>query len=353
MILFITPYPRGTAASQRFRFEQYYAALEAEGIPYEILPFWEYNAWEVLYAKRKTHLKLYFLLKGIIKRWGLVYKSKKEDYLFIHRELYPTGIKFLIFVLSRVLKRKIIYDFDDAIWLPNNAVNNSRFAFIKSYGQVASLCKYADKLSVGNGYLKAFGLQYNNNVVVNPTTIDTENLHNRITDYNYTTLNIGWTGTHSTLKYVEPLLPVLDALYQNYNFKLTIISDGYPGFERDYVNDIPWVKDTEIDDLLTINVGIMPLTDDKWAWGKCGFKALQYMSLGIPAIVSPVGVNTDIVDHDTNGWVCDSSKDWEEQLEIILKDLSVSKTMGVMARQKIVESYSVQSNTNNFLNLFK
>lgn len=352
MILFITPYPKGTAASQRFRFEQYLPVLKNKGIKYEISPFWEEKAWCLLYQKRKYLAKIFYVIKGYIRRLSLVYKCFKYDYIFIHREIYPAGSKFLIFVLTKILNRKIIYDFDDAIWLPNFANNNKRFAFIKSYGQVKYLCKYAYKVSVGNEYLKEFAFQYNSNVFINPTTIDTENLHNKAIDYNYTDLKIGWTGTHSTLKYTKNLLPILDELYLKYQFTLVIISDQVPNFKREYLKFVKWNKKTEIDDLLQFSVGIMPLNDDQWAKGKCGFKALQYMSLGIPAIVSPVGVNTKIVDHEKNGWICDSDEEWKITLENILINHELAKETGKRARQKIIENYSVQSNTTNFLNLF-
>ena len=353
MILFLTPYPFDTAASQRFRFEQYFDALDENNIKYKVEPFWESKAWGILYKKGESVPKLWFLIKGIISRWFLLFTSHKYDYIFVHREIYPAGIKLLIFVLTKVLRRKIIYDFDDAIWLPNFANNNKKFAFIKSYGQVPFLCKSAYKVSVGNAYLKDYALQFNNNVVVNPTTIDTDNLHNKTIDYDLSDFIIGWTGTHSTLKYVEDLLPILDELIKSHEFTLTIISDLPPSFERRYLQFVKWNKDTEIDDLLKFNIGIMPLRDDKWAKGKCGFKALQYMSLGIPAMVSNVGVNNQIVSHQENGWVCENVKDWEASIQAVLQSPELSVHLGEKAREAIVKSYSVRSNTNNFLSLFQ
>ena len=353
MILFLTPYPTGTAASQRFRFEQYFEALDAQQVTYHVAPFWEDKAWSILYNKGSNTLKMWFLLKGIVRRWLLLFKCLRYDFIFIHREIYPVGIKLLIVVLKKVMKRKIIYDFDDAIWLPNYADNNKKFAFLKSYGQVPFLCKNAYKVSVGNAYLKTYASQFNDHVLVNPTTIDTENLHNRVVSYNFSNFVIGWTGTHSTMKYVDDLLPVLDDLIKKHQFTLMIISDLPPDFQRPYLQFIKWNKETEIEDLLKFNVGVMPLRDDQWAKGKCGFKALQYMSLGIPAIVSDVGVNTQIVSANKDGWVCQDLQDWRTVFECILHSPDICKKMGAQARASIVASYSVQSNRENFLNLFK
>jgi len=353
MILFLTPYPFDTAASQRFRFEQYFDALDEQGIKYYVAPFWEEKAWCILYGKGNYYHKIWYLIKGIVKRWLLLLTCLKYKFVFVHREVYPVGIKLLIFVLAKVLRKKIIYDFDDAIWLSNFADNNKKFGFLKSNGQVPFLCKSAYKVSVGNDYLQEYALQFNKNVVVNPTTIDTVNLHNRISTYDFDNFIIGWTGTHSTLKYINDVLPVLDSLIKKYSFTLVIVSDLPPEIERSYLKYIKWNKESEIDDLLKFNVGIMPLRDDKWAKGKCGFKALQYMSLGIPPMVSSFGVNTQIVDHQNNGWICESREDWYRYLSEMLTSPGNSVEIGKNARETIVKRYSVASNKENFLSLFK
>jgi glycosyltransferase involved in cell wall biosynthesis len=132
-----------------------------------------------------------------------------------------------------------------------------------------------------------------------------------------------------------------------------VISDIPPEFELKSLVFRKWNKDTEISDLLLFNVGVMPLLDDKWANGKCGFKALQYMALGIPALVSPVGVNTQIVDDGMNGFVCNSADEWENSLRLLLSNRSELERISSNTRKKIELSYSVKSNTANFLQLFK
>jgi glycosyltransferase involved in cell wall biosynthesis len=353
VILFLTPYPFDTAASQRFRFEQYFDALNEQGIKYDVAPFWEEKAWCILYEKGSNYQKLWYLLKGIVKRWLMLITCLKYKFVFVHREVYPVGIKLLIFVLAKVLKRKVIYDFDDAIWLTNYADNNKKFAFLKSNSQVPFLCKCAHKVSVGNDYLQEYALQYNKNVVVNPTTIDTVKYHNKLSLYKFDDFVIGWTGTHSTLKYVSDMLPILDVLIEKHPFTLMIVSDLPPQFERPYLKYVKWNKESEIDDLLKFNIGVMPLRDDQWVKGKCGFKALQYMSLGIPAMVSDFGVNSQIVNHKVNGWICKNEGDWYKYLSEILKNPDQSIEIGKQAREAIVKRYSVASNKENFLSLFQ
>ncbi|MGB1318492.1 MAG: glycosyltransferase family 4 protein, partial [Flavobacteriales bacterium] len=181
---------------------------------------------------------------------------------------------------------------------------------------------------------------------------DTVNHHNKVKEYTSGKLVIGWTGTHSTIKYLEELVSLLAELEKEHDFELLVVADQKPSFELQSLRFVPWSKASEIDDLLKMDVGIMPLKNDKWANGKCGFKALQYMALGIPAIVSPVGVNTEIVDHGKNGWICNSEQEWRETFLQILADKSQLQNYSKAARAKIESRYSVKSNTANFLHLF-
>ena len=252
----------------------------------------------------------------------------------------------------KIWRKKIIYDFDDAIWLANTSEQNKIAARLKWHHKVSAICKWSYKVSACNRYLADYALQYNKNVINNPTTIDTEGLHNPTDKKANSTFTIGWTGTHSTMPYLTPIFPLLDKLTKEHDFKLLIISNQEPEFDRRYLEFIKWSKSSEIRDLQKMDIGIMTLSDDKWAKGKCGFKALQYMSLKIPALVSPVGVNTQIVDHGLNGFICKSSEDWERALTKFFKNSDLIETMAEACRKKIVDHYSVLSNTENFIKLF-
>lgn len=352
-ILFLTPYPKGAAPSQRFRFEQYYAALEAEGHTVETSAFWSDHAWRILYAKGKLFPKIFGLLYGWWRRLMLVFRLGKYDYLFIHRETDPLGLPVFPWLYAKIAGKKIIFDYDDAIWMPNASESNRMFMRFKNWNNTRYLCRLAYRVSAGNEFLCAFAREVNPNVVYNPTTIDTENLHNRLKDQHTDTFTVGWTGTHSTIRYLEDILPVLDELSHEIDFTLAVICDKAPAFDYPFLRFIPWNKPREIDDLLQFNIGLMPLTEDKWSNGKCGFKALQYMSLGIPALVSPVGVNTRIVDHGVNGYVCADAADWKTYIKTLYNDRTLLYRLSEQTRKKIEEQYSVKSNTENFKNLFR
>lgn len=355
-ILFLIPYPSGQAPSQRFRFEQYLGILRQHGHEYRLAPFLSDATWRILYKPGQAARKALGILGGFRRRVGHVLAARSYDYVFVHREVTPLGPPVFEWLLAKVLRKRLIYDFDDAIWLANTSEANNIAAGLKWHQKVGSICRWAHKNSCGNDYLAAYARQFNPSAVVNPTTIDTEHLHNQVRDQLAPgPLVIGWTGTHSTLKYLRPLVPVLAQLEaEGLDFEFRVISNQPPDFEQALrsLRFVPWQKATEIPDLLTFHVGLMPLEDDPWAQGKCAFKALQYMALGIPALVSPVGMNTEVVQDGVNGYICRKPADWLRHLRHLLTDAELRQHVGRAARITVEQRYSVRSNTPNFLGLF-
>lgn len=351
-ILFLVPYPLGEAPSQRFRFEQYFDALRQQGVAFEVQSFLDEATWKILYQPGNTLRKAMGILSGFLRRLRILFRLSNVDLVFIHREAAPLGPPFIEWLIAHVCRKPYIFDFDDAIWLPNTSANNALAAGLKWHHKTAAICRWAFKCSCGNDFLADYARNYCNNVVVNPTTIDTTHHHNKAKQPSQQPLAIGWTGTHTTMKYLDVLVPVLAELQQTIDFTFIVISNQAPAFQLKSMQFIPWKKETEVDDLLRFHIGIMPLTDDDWSRGKCGFKALQYMSLGIPAIVSPVGVNTKIVDHNLNGFICNTPQEWKTALHQLLTNPQLRQSFSEQARSKIQSHYSVAANTPNFLSLF-
>lgn len=352
-ILFLVPYPPGRAPSQRFRFEQYFETLTTAGYQYRVAPFISEATWTILYLPGHHVQKTWGIIKGFLRRLFQLFTAHKYDYVFIHREASPVGPPLFEWLLAKVWKKKIIYDFDDAIWIPNTSAANKIVAGIKWHHKVGSICRWAYKVSCGNSYLRDYAQQFNPNAVINPTTIDTVHLHNRVRNQETTgKLIIGWTGTHSTLKYIWQVVPVLAKLEQEFDFEFRVISNQPPDLPLRSLVYQSWRKETEIADLLAFHVGLMPLEDDMWAQGKCAFKALQYMALGEPALVSPVGMNTEVVTDGLNGNICATPTEWEIALRRLLQDSDLRTCMGQAARLTVEQRYSVTANRPTFLALF-
>lgn len=341
------------APSQRFRYEQYLGFLESEGIDFEFSSFLTQKSWDTFYKKGYFLKKFVSLFVGWIKRYGLLFKARKFDTVFIHREMKPFGFPFFEWLFLGLYGKKSIYDFDDAIWLPNFSHSNRRFAFLKRYGNVKFICKRVNKVSVGNPFLKEYAQKFNANVYVIPTTIDMLGYHNRVHTFErHDKIKLGWTGSHSTVSYLEQLEPVFIELSKRIDFELIVISDKKPNLKIQELRYFEWNKSTEISDLDRMDIGLMPIGNSDWDKGKCGFKALQYMSLGIPALVSPYGVNKHIVEDGATGFHCKSETDWINNILYLAENLTQLEEMGKRARLFIENNYSVRANKDKYLHLF-
>ncbi|MFM7217718.1 MAG: glycosyltransferase family 4 protein [Bacteroidota bacterium] len=353
-ILFLVPYPIGQAPSQRFRFEQYLPFLTKSGFDITISSFLDLSAWRILYRKGNFPGKVVGLIRGYLRRLSDLISLYRYDMVFVHREASPFGPPWIEWVVARLFRIPMLFDFDDAIWLPNTSRSNSALASkMKSFSKTATICKWSHAVIVGNEYLAAYARLHNQNVFVIPTTIDTVGLHNAVVKHENARLVVGWTGSHSTLPLLLPLLPVLKRLRQEVDFELRVVCDEDPGLDLSGVVFVPWTKEDEIEQLMKFDVGIMPLPDNQWTRGKCGFKALQYMSLGIPALVSPVGVNAEIVDHGINGLHCTTDEDWLQGLRRLSEDRAFLKSLAVHCRPKVEQYYSVNSQAGRYLSVLQ
>lgn len=352
-VMFLIPYPLKHSPSQRFRFEQYFDIISNTGIQYTTLPFFSDFFWSILYHKNKGLLKAIGVACGFFNRFLFLFYSWKYDLVFLHREASPVGPPVFEWLLTKVLQKKIIYDFDDSIWHTDLDKSERIKIWLRNPSKTKNIIKWSWKVSCGNLYLVHFAQQYNQHVVLNPTTIDTEHLHNRIKNQNTPRIVIGWTGSHSTLKYLTPIVRVIEKLERDFDFDFLVICNQRPDWQLKSLKFIRWHANTEVEDLMNINIGLMPLPDDEWSKGKCGFKALQYMALGMPSLASPVGVNATIIEHEVNGFLCRSDEDWENYIRLLLANAELRTKIGLRARATVEEHYSVASNKNNFLSLFK
>jgi glycosyltransferase involved in cell wall biosynthesis len=224
---------------------------------------------------------------------------------------------------------------------------------LKRYKNARNLCAWSHKVSCGNRFLREYALRHNPRSFYNPTVIDTSVYRApAVRENGKRPFVVGWTGSHSTLRYLDEILPVLARLENDLDFRFHVISDARPRTSLRSLVFMPWSKATEVEDLLTFDVGVMPLADTPWARGKCGFKALQYLALGIPALVSPVGVNTEIVTHGVNGFHCAAPGEWAECIRKLAGDAALRERLRAACRQVVVERFSVDSNRANFLTLF-
>ncbi len=334
------PYPTGRVPGQRYRIEQWAPRLAALGVEVTFAPFLDAGALDVLYRPGHVLTKARATLRGHLRRRDDLRRAGDFDVAFVYREATLLGPPWLERRLARVLP--LVFDFDDAIWLPASSAANAWASALKPRGKTAELCRLARHVTAGNETLAAFARLHagDERVSVVPSTIDLAAYPLRERPPNARPV-IGWTGSATTLPYLEALVPALLRLRARVDFELRVIGpepepDAFEGLD---LRVVPWSAASEADDLRAFDIGLMPLPDDEWSRGKCGMKALQYMALGIPPVVSPVGVNATLVEHGINGLHARTSHDWVAAGAVLLAHADARARLGAAARLTVERGY--------------
>ena len=341
-VLFWVPYPT-EGASNRYRVEQYLPYFKKEGIEFSLHPFWTSAAYKILYKKGYFLRKAYFLALGTLFRFLDIIRISRYDVVFIHREAYPIGGAFLESIL-KASGKPIIFDFDDAIFLSNTSNNNSfieRFKRPQRFSYIVSISRH---VIAGNSYLYKYASQYNPNVSVIPTPINTDAcfLEAKINSVNTV---VGWMGSGTTLFFLNLMRNVFTVLSgQTDNLIFKIVGGRFEVDGLSCIFSKPWLLEEQLPDLKSFDIGIMPMPDNEWTRGKCGFKAILYMSMGIPCICSPVGMNKEIIKDGVNGFLADTEKEWIEKLGLLIGNSKLRERLGLAGRKTVEEAYSVKVN---------
>lgn len=349
-VLFWVPYP-SEGASNRYRVEQFLPYLEEENILYSLHSFWSSVAYKKLYKKGYYLRKICFFILGTLSRIMDLIQVFRYDIVFIHREAYPLGDAFFESILF-FLRKPIIFDFDDAIFLPFSSNPNNFIECFKHPAKTGKIIKMCREIIAGNEYLANFVLNYNSSVSIIPTSIDTDKYYaNQKEDSDIVV--IGWMGSITTSVFLEDMENVFSRILNEFdNVRLKIIGGSY-SFDGKNILNKAWALNEEIEDLRTFDIGIMPMPDNEWNKGKCGFKAILYMSMGIPCVSSPVGINKDIISDAINGYLANTEDEWVERLSLLIKNPELRKRMGRAARSTIEEKYSVKVNAPRFLEVVR
>lgn len=352
-ILFLAAHRPGRSPGQRFRFEQYLSYLREQGFTCDVSFLLSEKDDRAFYQKGRYFRKFLIFLKTLRIRFRDLRKAKHYDIIFLYREAVMFGSTFFEKHLAKKCPRMVL-DFDDAIWLPDVSEGNRNLAWLKNPEKTRRIIEQCSLVITGNEYLAGYARQFSSNVTVVPTTLDTDTFKRNQPKVNSSVVCIGWTGSITTLRHLEEAVPVWRRLYDRYgdNICFRVIADRMWEHDGLPVRFVRWKKESEIEDLSTVDIGIMPLPDDAWARGKCGFKGLQYMALGIPAVMSPVGVNTGIIRDGENGYLASSPEEWFEKLCRLIDDPALREQLGRAGRKTVEDRYSFNAWKERYAALF-
>lgn len=336
------PYPK-EGQSNRFRVEQYLPYLEKEGIGYSVRPFVSSEFYRILYQPGRFLSKVYFFIKSSLKRIIDLLGIYKYDLVFVHREAFPFGPPFFEILLSKLFSKPLVYDFDDAIFLGERSEANRAISFLKNPGKVAGIISFSEQVIVGNNYLKEYAQRFNKNITVIPTPIDTEKFKPFNSPHEKNGIVVGWIGSHSTAGYLLELKDVFQQLKKD-NSDLVIRLIGAEKYEKllPGTECRAWTLGDEIEELGSFDIGLMPMPDNPWTKGKCAFKLLLYMSMGIPSVCSPVGMNEKVIRDGENGFFASTSEEWLKKIQVLVSDRDYRRKIGAAGRRSVQEKYDLK-----------
>jgi glycosyltransferase involved in cell wall biosynthesis len=354
--------------SSRFRVQQFIPYFKKLGIKCKLIQGHPHKTYYVSYhnliLKRVVNSFLYFVKAlTIIAQMPLILWA---DIVFLQRPLIHHNFIFLEKILYW-FKKPIIFDIDDALFLKAKDPDQYEEIFVKlSQGnfRLNWTIKKAQYVLAGNKFLANYCKKYNNNTKIIPTVINTDRYRayfniSGISNIQKTKgkLIIGWMGTSTNLDYLVKYLDVFGEIRKMHPQTILMISTNNFFYKKKINKAIPtqfikWSKENELQTLYSFDIGIMPLPNEPWVKGKCGFKLIQYMACGIPSIGSNIGANKEIINDGSNGYLARGKEEWVQKISTLLKDVELRKKFSKQGRKKIEQNYSIKSVLPEFITIF-
>jgi glycosyltransferase involved in cell wall biosynthesis len=339
-VLALVPSLYDTSPGQRFRIEQWDPILNEHGIDIVYAPFETDELKAVLHKSGNVAAKVSAVMRSMRQRSRELRSLGDFDLIYLFREAALLGPPCFERKAARA-RLPVVFDFDDAVFHSYKSPSNGYLSYLKFPGKTAEICRLSTHVMAGNEYLAEYAREYNPNVTIVPTTIDTDK-YTVVEKPEPDVVTIGWSGSFSTIQHLDTIRDVLQQLAQTEKFHLRVIGAPIykiPGVETEAMQ---WRSSTEIVDLAAIDIGLMPLPDDNWSKGKCGLKAIQYMALGIPTVCSPVGVNSTIIQDGENGFLAADRSEWLEKIKLLIHDSELRRQIGVAGRAAVESAYSAR-----------
>ncbi len=338
----------------RYRIYQFLPYLECAGFSCTVRPFASRGLFRAIQAERLAP-KLLLTPLCYVRRMLCLAAISHYDGVIVHRGIFP----FLWPALEKMVIRrhaKVIFDFDDAIHIGHRDTQATKYPWIYrlKYGpSVNQILRECAHVIAGNWTLAEHALQFNSEVSIIPTVVDLDQYAYQPPRIPNGLLTIGWVGSRSTSPYLLEIEAALRRLGEAHAGKIRFRFYGHPSRKLNLPNceSLPFSLTSEIDDLRTFDIGIMPVPDNEWTRGKCAFKAIQYMALGIPTVTSPVGMAAELVQHNVNGFWARTPEEWFEALNRLACDAKLRRQFAEAGRKTVESSYALQTWGPRFVDL--
>lgn len=336
-VLVLTRYGR-LGASSRLRSYQYLPFMREHGIELEIAPLLDDDYVRDLYSGKGR--RMLGILGAYLGRVRRLLRARTFDLVWIEKELFPMLPAWGEGLLG-ILGIPYMVDYDDAIF-HNYDLHPSRIVRSCLGTKIDQVMKWAAVVIVGNDYLGERARHAGAKRVENLPTVVDLNRYQVVPKPQGAPFTIGWIGSPATAKYIRLIQPALSEVCRDGKACVVLVGSGPVELADVPVAVLPWSEDSEVASIQGFDVGIMPLPDEPWERGKCGYKLIQYMACGRPVIASPVGVNQQIVEHGVNGFLASGTTDWVKALNELRDNVTLREAMGRAGRSKVEKQYCVQ-----------
>ena len=347
-VLALASYPTEAAAT-RYRLAQFVAPLAGRGIELTIHPFIDAKLFERLYKPGEWWRKVGGLVKSALLRLKELPAARNADAVLIQREAMNFGPPLIEWLTTRAAKRPMVLDLDDATYVSyTSPTYGGAGSALKWFSKTDDLIRWAAVVTCGNRSIAEYVESKGARARIIPTVVDPDLFQPAPRRRKDDPVVLGWIGTHSTFPYLESIFPVLSELAKEYKFRLKIVGAGKDevSIPSVQVENLPWKLEREVSDFQSIDIGLYPidasLYSGKWAAGKSGFKAIQYMAVGIPYVATPVGGSAEIGEAGATHLFATTSDEWRQALATLLSDVERRQRMGAAGRIHFVEHYDLE-----------
>lgn len=342
-VLALASYPEEAAAT-RYRILQFIGPLADREITVDFRPFLTRKQFGSLYRRRGLAHTSLGLLASTLRRALDLTAVRSVDVILLQREAMLFGPPVCEYILARLFRKPLVLDLDDATYVPYESPTYGRLAgFLKCFRKTKDLIRWSRIVVCGNRAIEAHAAELGATTVVIPTIVNLETFQPVGRSRNTGLPVVGWIGSHSTFRYLESILPALERLGGAFPFRLLVVGSGrdeilVPGVE---VECRPWRLERELADFQEIDIGLYPIVADAWALGKSGFKAIQYMAMGVPYVVSPVGACAEIGEAGLTCCAATTLEEWHAALAGLIRDPILRAQMGAAGRRHALAQYNL------------
>jgi glycosyltransferase involved in cell wall biosynthesis len=346
-VLFL-PQTTRVGASSRARIYQYLPLFKRDGHHFTVRPGSTEEQDAVFLRGPNLWQKIVWFFLKIKARLGSLWRIRRFDCVYLHRETLPYFYPFTEMLL-RCFAKRLIFDFDDALFHQPKEKSWLK-KLLTDHRSAQRIIALADRVIVSTTYLADYARRFNPQVVVIPTGVclaDYQRVAHCHEDNGR--IVIGWIGSPSTKHYIYSVADCLRNLSKQYLFIFRVIGAqnlSMPGVSLEVKK---WSLESEARDVSSFTIGIMPLPDDPWTRGKGGYKLIQYMAAGVPAIGSRVGANCDIIEDGVSGFLATTPEEWLAMLERLLTDADLRARFAQAGKKVVRERYSVEGNYTRWL----